>query len=300
MPHISVLFTESIDALALRPGMTIVDGTFGAGGHSKAIAERIGKEGRLISFDADAGVFSAERVQELECLTQFTKVVSNFRNASEVLKHLEVGAIDGALFDLGLSSTQLEESGRGFSFLRDEPLAMTFQEETVEGDVTAQTVVNEWSAETLETILKGFGEERFARAIARGIVEARTVSPITRTGELVEIIRAHTPGWYHRGRTHLATRTFQAIRMAVNDELGSIEVGVRAAGEFLRPGGRLAVISFHSIEDRTVKQLFLEMVATGEFVKVTKKPIVPSEAELKVNPRSRSAKLRIIEKLSVV
>lgn len=300
MAHISVLFNESIEALALRPGMTIVDGTFGAGGHSTAIAKVIGKEGHLISFDADASVFSSEKVQELEQLTQFTKVVDNFRNSSAVLKRLEIQSIDGALFDLGLSSTQLEHSGRGFSFLRDEPLEMTFQVATSGEEVNAQTVVNEWSLDTIETILRGFGEERFARAIAKGIGEYRSVQPITRTGELVEIIRTHTPSWYHRGRTHFATRSFQAIRMAVNDELGAIETGVRGVTPFVSPGGRIAVISFHSIEDRAVKQLFISLCDEGGFERKTKKPIVPGESELKTNPRARSAKLRIIEKLSAV
>ncbi len=295
--HVSVLLQEGVDALALRKGMTTIDGTFGAGGHSLAIAERIGKEGRLISFDADASVFTDVKVQELERLTQFTGVNENFRNAGEVLKRLGIGAIDGAIFDLGLSSTQLEASGRGFSFLRDEPLAMTFRAEPGASDVTAQTIVNDWSEASIEAILKGFGEERFARAIAHGIVTAREVSPITRTGQLAEVIRTHTPGWYHRGRTHFATRTFQALRMAVNDELGAIEHGVREVGATLAPGGRIAVISFHSVEDRAVKQLFLAMVATGDFAKITKKPIVPSKEEIERNPRSRSAKLRIIERL---
>lgn len=299
MAHISVLLQEAIDGLALKEGMTVVDGTFGAGGHSTEIAKRIGKTGRLISFDADASVFTDVKVQELGCLTQFTKVTENFRSAGEVLKHLEVGTIDGALFDLGLSSTQLEESGRGFSFLRDEPLAMTFKAEPTADDVTAQTVVNDWAEDTIATILKGFGDERFARAIARGIIETRKVSPITGTAKLVEVIHDHTPGWYHRGRTHFATRTFQALRMAVNDELGAIVKGVEGMKPFLNPGGRIAMISFHSIEDRTVKQYFLSLVDSGEFQKITKKPIIPTDDEIMRNPRSRSAKLRIIEKLSV-
>ena len=297
MSHISVLLHETIDALRLKEGMTIIDGTFGAGGHSTEIAKRIGKTGQLISFDADASVFTEVKVQELECLTQFTGVVENFRNAGEVLKRLEIGAIDGAIFDLGLSSTQLEASGRGFSFLRDEPLAMTFQSTPSADDVTALTVVNDWSQDSIATILKGFGEERFSRAIAEGIVEARKVGEITRTGRLVEIIHDNTPGWYHRGRTHFATRTFQAIRMAVNDELGVIGAGINGIVPFVNVGGRIAVISFHSIEDRVVKRLFLDLVEKEIFAKVTKKPIIPGDEELKVNPRSRSAKLRVIEKL---
>lgn len=294
MAHISVLLQSSLTALNLKEGMTVLDGTFGAGGHSSAIAKAIGKKGTLISLDADEAVFSKEKVQELERLTTFTPIVVNFRNVEEALKHLE---LDGALFDLGLSSTQLEESGRGFSFQKDEPLLMTFKKEPKEDDVTAFTIVNVWREDTLATIFKGFGEERFAKRIAGAIVEERKVSPIATSGQLVEIVLKATPSWYHRGKSHPATRIFQALRMAANDELGSIEKGLTGALDCLRPGSRLAVISFHSIEDRKVKHLFKAFVEEGRAKAITKKPIIPDDAELSLNPRSRSAKLRVIERI---
>lgn len=274
--------------------MTILDGTFGAGGHSTAIARLIGKKGHLISLDADKTVFSEEKIQELERLTTFTPIVVNFKNVDEALKHLE---LDGAMFDLGLSSTQLEESGRGFSFQKDEPLLMTFKQDPGEEDVTAFTIVNVWREDTLATIFKGFGEERFAKRIAARIVEERKVSPIATTGQLVDVVLEATPGWYHRGKSHPATRIFQALRMAANDELGSIEKGLTGALDHLRPGGKLAVISFHSIEDRKVKHLFKSFTEEGKAKAITKKPIIPSDEELFANPRSRSAKLRVIERI---
>lgn len=294
MAHISVLLQPTLDALNLKEGMTILDGTFGFGGHSTAAAKVIGKKGALISLDADKAVFSEEKVQELERLTTFTPIVVNFKNVDEALKHLE---LDGAMFDLGLSSTQLEESGRGFSFQKDEPLLMTFAKDPGEDDITAFTIVNTWREDTLATIFKGFGEERFAKRIAGAIVEERKVSPIATSGQLVELILAATPSWYHRGKSHPATRIFQALRMAANDELGSIESGLGGALDHLRPGGRLAVISFHSIEDRKVKHLFKSFVDEGRAKAITKKPIIPSDDEIMANPRSRSAKLRVIERL---
>lgn len=297
MTHKSVLLQEVIESLNLHRGGTYVDGTFGAGGHSRQIARIIGHEGHLISFDQDETVFNEEVIRAISEDAHFTHVVENFGNAKVALERLDIQSIDGALFDLGLSSTQLEESGRGFSFQRDEPLWMTFKHAPKEEDVTAIDIVNHWSEESIATILKGFGDEKFARRIAQGIVESREKAAINTTGELLEVIRTHTPGWYHHGRTHFATRTFQALRMAVNDELGVIERGIRGVFECLAPGGRIAVISFHSIEDRLVKQLFRDLKEQGLVEMVTKKPIVPSDAELKENPRARSAKLRVIEKL---
>lgn len=297
MTHTSVLLQESIESLSLKEGMTVVDGTFGAGGHSRRIAERIGKKGQLIAFDADKGVFSEEKRKALESLTRFTPVAENFRTINEALPRLGISTIDAALFDLGLSSTQLEVSGRGFSFQRDEPLLMTFVEKPKEGETTAAEIVNHWSEESIATILKGFGEERFAGRIARGIVETRKKSPIMSTFDLVEIIRSYTPVRFQKGKTHFATQTFQALRMAVNDELGVIRAGIEGALAHMTTGGRIAVISFHSVEDRTVKQLFRRLADEGTVLLVTKKPVAPTESEIKANPRSRSAKLRVIEKI---
>jgi 16S rRNA (cytosine1402-N4)-methyltransferase len=256
----------------------------------------IGKTGHLIAFDQDASVFTDARLNELKRLTNFTPIVANFRHMSAELARHKVTTINGALFDLGLSSTQLEESGRGFSFQRDEPLQMTFNAKPGKDDVTAETILNHWSEESIATILQGFGEERFARSIARNIVSARESGGVHRTGELVEVIHRSTPLRYQHGRTHFATRTFQALRMAVNDELGAIEDGIRGVVPLLAHDGRVAVISFHSIEDRLVKHLFRTLAQVEHAVTlVTKKPITPSEGEVEDNPRSRSAKLRVIK-----
>lgn len=290
------MYQESLDALLLAPGKTIIDGTFGAGGHSRGIAEKIGKKGTLIAFDQDGEVFTKPIVDEIRSFTNFIPVIANFRTMAHELSQQKIDHIDGVLLDLGLSSTQLEVSGRGFSFQRDEPLAMTFSDKPEEQLVTAETVVNNWSRETITEILRGFGEEQFAWRIAGAIVEARTKSAIKTTNELVAIIKGAVPGWYQHGRTHFATRTFQALRMAVNDETGSAEEGMRSAFALLAPKGRLAVISFHSIEDRLVKQTMKDLAEHAGGTLVTKKPIIAGDEELSENPRSRSAKLRIIEK----
>lgn len=297
MAHVSVLLNECIESLTLKEGMTVIDATFGAGGHSRRIADRIGISGHLIAFDADKKVFSEEKVAELSKITQFTPVVKNFRNIDATIKRFKIHEVDAALFDLGLSSTQLESSGRGFSFLRDEPLLMTFIEKPTREDTTAEEIVNHWSEESIATILKGFGEERFAGRIARGIVETRKKSPITRTTELVEIIRSYIPARFQKGKTHFATQTFQALRMATNDELGVITAGIEGVLAHMAVGGRIAVISFHSVEDRAVKQLFRRLADEGVVMQITKKPIVPTAAEIKENPRSRSAKLRVVQKI---
>lgn len=297
MVHKSVLLQEVIESLSPRLGGVFVDATFGGGGHSRSIASLLGPTGLLVAFDADETVFSDVRVSELRTLANFIPVVANFRTMGNELSTHKVTAIDGAIFDLGLSSNQLEESGRGFSFQRDEPLEMTFARTILEGDVTASTVVNEWSEDSIATILRGFGEERFARSIAKHIVLARKLSPIISTAELVEVIHQSTPGWYQRGKTHFATRTFQAIRMAVNDELGAVEEGINAVLPYVKQGGHIAIITFHSIEDRLVKQRFRKLAQDGVVSLVTRKPIVPSEAEVAANPRARSAKLRVIEKI---
>ncbi len=295
--HISVLYRVSLDALDLKEGKVIVDGTFGAGGHSKGIAKEIGKKGTLIAFDQDSDVFKKPIVNEIRTFTNFIPVIANFRTMAQALADKKIDHVDGVLLDLGLSSTQLEISGRGFSFQRDEPLAMTFSDHPEEQLVTAETIVNNWSRETITEILKGFGEEQFAWRIAGAIVEARENAPIKTTNQLVAIIKEAVPGWYLHGRTHFATKTFQALRMAVNDETGSAEEGMRSAFALLAPGGRLAVISFHSIEDRLVKQTLKELAESGHGTLLNKKPIIASDEELELNPRSRSAKLRVIEKI---
>ncbi len=294
--HISVLYKECLDALNLKEDSVIVDGTFGAGGHSLGIAEKIGKKGTLISFDQDAEVFEKEIVGKISSLTNFISVVANFRSMESELSFRGIEKIDGALLDLGLSSTQLEHSGRGFTFQKDEPLYMTFSATPNDQIITAEIIINEWEEETIANILFGFAEETFSRKIARAIVSERKKKRITTTGELVEIINNAVPAFYKKGKTNPATKTFQALRMAVNDELGSAEDGIKTAYNLLEKGGRLAVISFHSIEDRLVKNTLKEIAENSNATILTKKPICASEEELKNNPRSRSAKLRIIEK----
>lgn len=295
--HISVLYQECLDALNLAPGKTIIDGTFGAGGHSTGIAKIIGKTGRLISFDQDAEVFTKPSVEEIRSLTNFTPVTANFRTMAEACKELGIDKVDGVLLDLGLSSTQLEHSGRGFSFQRDEPLAMTFNDKPDTAEITASGLVNYGAEEDLKTIFKNYGEEPFSGRIARVICEERKIKPIETTGELVEVIRKAIPGRFTVGRTHFATRVFQALRMAVNDELGSAEDGMSEAAGLLVPGGRLAVISFHSLEDRLVKHTMKSLESEGVVDLVNKKPLEASEEELARNPRARSAKLRIATKI---
>lgn len=298
MAHRSVLLQESLDALLLAPGMTILDGTFGAGGHSRAIAERLGPTGTLIGCDRDLGVFTPAIVAELSALTRFIPAVSDFRHAGAVLDRESIREIDGALLDLGLSSTQLESSGRGFTFQKDEPLLMTFDAAPTDQTVTAKGIVNRWDEEDLVMIFKEFAEERYAGRIARAIVHARDMHTIGTTAELVDIIRQAVPAVYRRGKIHFATRVFQALRMAVNGELNAVMDALPMLATRCRAGGRIAVISFHSVEDRVVKRTGLALVNDGILEAITKKPIVPTEEELKENPRARSAKLRIYQKRS--
>ncbi len=294
MTHASVLLQEAIDGLAIEPGDIFVDCTLGNGGHAEEVARRFGSEVHIIGIDMDADALdrSRERLARIGAKVDF--VQGNFRNIDSLLAGLGLASADKILFDLGLSSNQLEESGRGFSFQKDEPLIMTFSKGDAE--INASIVVNEWSQETLETIIRGFGEERYAGRIARGIVEARQEKTIRTTGDLVNIISSVIPSIYRKQKTHFATRTFQAIRIAVNEELTAISEGLKKAFDMLSPKGRIAVISFHSLEDRIVKKYFKEKSVEGKGLILTKKPLMAGEEERKKNPRSRSAKLRLIEK----
>ncbi|MCC2630928.1 MAG: mraW [Candidatus Paceibacter sp.] len=294
--HTSVLLHESIDGLAIVPGDVYVDGTLGSGGHAEEVAKRFGTSVRIIGIDMDADALARSR-SRLEIVgAQADYVQGNFRNIDSILETLGITSVNRVLLDIGLSSNQLEESGRGFSFMRDEPLQMTFAKDVVEGDTTAETVVNEWSEETLATIIYGFGEERYSRRIAKAIVEARKIEPITTTGQLVEVIASAVPAGYKKGKIHFATRTFQAIRIAVNQELQALTEGLQKSFDLLAFGGRLAVISFHSLEDRIVKNFFRALAQDGKGILITKKPLEAGDEEQATNRRSRSAKLRIIEK----
>lgn len=288
MSHQSVLLKESVEALNLGDGKVFLDATFGAGGHTKE-ALRLVPGLKIIALDQDPEVI--ERAQELRDVEAFNE---NFRNLDKVLAEAGVKKVDAVLFDLGISSDQIDGSGRGFSFSRDEPLDMRMSKK----GVTAKDIVNSWNENALELVLRGFGEESFSRRIAAEIVRRRKEKPFETTGDLVEAVLAAKPE-NSRDKIHPATKTFQAIRIATNEELTSLEEGLLKGFEVLRSGGRLVVISFHSLEDRIVKNFFRNLVGKGVAQKVGKtlKPIRPSAEEVKNNPRSRSAKLRVIEKI---
>ena len=294
--HIPVLLQEVIENLSLKEGMTILDCTLGGGGHSREICSRIGRKGVLVGLDQDEASLAKVREGMKKCGCAFTAVNENFRNLDAVLEQMHIQTVSGILFDLGLREDQLSASGRGFSFRRDEPLIMTFSSKLSQGKLTAYEIVNAWSEEEIGRILKEYGEERFARRIAKGIVAHRKIDPIKTTKDLVHIIEKSTPIFYQKGRGHAARNTFQALRIVVNDELGALKEGLGKAAAMLTPGGRIAVISFHSLEDRIVKHFFKEMKETENFNSITKKPIVPGEAEIERNPLARSAKLRVVEK----
>jgi 16S rRNA (cytosine1402-N4)-methyltransferase len=297
MTHASVLLQEAIDGLDIKKGDTFLDCTLGGGGHSASVCERFGKTVTIIGLDIDRDAIarSIKRLEGLGCTLAATE--SNFRHIGTALQSLGIKQVDRILFDLGLSSYQIEESGRGFSFQKNEPLLMSMKKDVDEGDLSAYEIVNSWDEEDIATILFTYGDERFSRRIARKIVEKREAKKIETTNDLVEVIKEATPFAYHRGRIHPATRTFQALRIATNDELSALKDGIQQGWEHLAGGGRMAIISFHSGEDRIVKHTFRELVQDGKAQKVTGKPITPGDKEMEENPRSRSAKLRIIEKI---
>ena len=290
--HIPVLLNEVINGLNLHEGDVILDGTLGGGGHSYEIAKRF-PEVKIIGLDLDKDALlrSGERLKEAKA--DFVLYESNFRDLDLALQALNVEAVDKILLDIGLSSNQFESSGRGFSFKKNEPLLMTFKAEPQDGELTAAKIVNSWTEENLAKVIYEYGEERYSRQIARAVVEARRTKSVITTLDLVAIIENAVPNSYRQGRINPATKTFQALRIAVNDELNNLKSALPQALELLEPGGRLCVISFHSLEDRLVKQF---MKNSSSLTSLTKKPIVASEAEIKLNPRSRSAKLRVAEK----
>jgi 16S rRNA (cytosine1402-N4)-methyltransferase len=296
MAHIPVLLHEAIEGMNLQATDVVVDATLGSAGHARAIADVLSEHGRLIGIDADRDALDRSRTMLENVKPHVDLVESNYRMLTSVLDTLGIARIDKALFDLGLSSVQLDESDRGFSFRREFPLLMTLQTQPGSDEVTAHDVVNTWSEETLADIIFGFGEETFARRIAKAIVAERERAPIETTFALRDLVAEAIPRRFHRRGLHPATKTFQAIRIAVNDELGAIEEGLTAAWERLNPHGRIAVITFHSLEDRIVKRLFREQVRQHAGRLPAKRPITPSDEELRANPRARSAKLRIIEK----
>ena len=306
--HISVLLDECIENLNIRPDGIYLDGTLGMGGHSYEIARRLGS-GRLICIDKDEFALrqGAERLAEFRGKVTF--VHSDFRKAADVIRAQGLNGVDGALFDLGVSSPQLDDARRGFSYMQDAPLDMRMDRSS---PLTAKDVVNLWDESELSRILFEYGEERYARRIAAAICTRRENEPFETTQQLVDVIRSAMPPAALREKQHPAKRSFQAIRIAVNDELGAVEEMMKTVPEVLNPGGRLCVISFHSLEDRIVKLGIAKRengctcpreapVCVCGFVRtlrsVTRKPIVSAEAELLANPRARSAKLRVAERV---
>lgn len=306
--HYSVLLNESIDALNVNPDGIYVDGTAGGGGHSFEIAKRL-RGGKLIAIDQDADAIAAAG-KRLECFgDRVTLVRNNFSKLADVCTELGIDAIDGFLIDAGVSSFQLDCAERGFAYSADAPLDMRMD---TRNSLTAKKVVNEYGEQELKKILFEYGEERFSPAIAAAIVKERSKAPIETTSQLSNIIKGAIPAFAREGGHHPAKRSFQAIRIEVNRELDVIEPAIRAAERLMRNGGRIAVITFHSLEDRIVKQTFASLASGCTCPRsfpvcvcgkkpslkiVNKKPVLPSPKELEENPRSRSAKLRVAEKI---
>jgi 16S rRNA (cytosine1402-N4)-methyltransferase len=292
--HIPVLLEESLEYLNVQPGGVYVDATLGLGGHSAAIARRLGGRGKLICFDRDPEAMTKAQARLAEVAGELGEEMPEVRYVprafSEAAEEIAPGSLDGLLADFGVSSLQLDEAHRGFSFRADGPLDMRMDPRS---ELTAEQVVNQADEEELANLIYEFGEERRSRRIARAIVRAR---PITTTAELARVVSAEAPP-IKGEKIHPATRTFQALRIRVNDELGEIQSLLKSAGSLLKPGGRIVTISFHSLEDRLVKDTFRAGAKDGLFEILTKKPVVAKEQESLRNPRSRSAKLRAARKL---
>jgi len=305
--HIPVLQKEVIECLEPKPNENFIDCTIEEGGHTLAILEKNGPDGKVLGIELDPELYKKLK----ECLRFYLKqrvilVNDSYTNLKEIVEREKFKNVSGILFDLGLSSWHLEESGRGFSFQKKEPLDMRYNPQN---PLTAEKIVNYWSKPEIEKILRDCGEEKFALRIAETIINFRKIRPIETTSQLVEIIKKAVPTWYHskkiprrkafgflRGK-HFATRTFQALRITVNDELTNLEKALPQAIDILKPGGRIVVISFHSLEDRIVKNFFKKKIEENLIQILNKKPVSPSFKEIKINPRSRSAKLRAAEKL---
>jgi len=294
MKHKTVLLREAVDELSIKSGNTVVDATFGAGGHAQEIIKRLAGTGTFIGIDADEKALDVTKLGDTKSTVHL--VNDNFGHLRKILSSLHIEAVDAVLADLGWRMEQFSDNQKGFSFLQSGPLYMTFGQPE-KYPFTAEDIVNDWAEEVLADIIFGYGEERFARRIAKAIVEHRQYSRIIDSKELAEIVEGAVPARFRKRRIHPATKTFQALRIAVNDELGVLETFLTDAFALLKPGGRLAVITFHSLEDRVVKHRFKELKQAGRGVLVHKKPITPTREEIENNPRARSAKLRIITKV---
>ena len=306
--HQSVLLKESIDALQIRPDGIYVDGTLGGGGHSLEICKRLSADGRLIGIDQDADALKAASERLIDYSDRVTIVRSNFCDMKKVLREINLTFIDGVILDLGVSSYQLDTAGRGFTYREDAPLDMRMDQRQPQ---TAKDIVNGYSEMELYRVIRDYGEEKFAKRIAAGIVRERQKKLLETTGELIQVIKAAVPAKARAGGGHPAKRTFQAIRIELNRELDVLQDSLEDMIDLLNDGGRIAVITFHSLEDRIVKNIFrtcenpctcppeFPVCVCGKKSKgtvITKKPILPGEEELERNPRSKSAKLRVFEK----
>lgn len=309
--HTTVLLKETVDELNVRPDGIYVDCTLGGAGHSEYLVQQLSEQGRLICFDQDTTAIENAKIKLAPYIDRVTFVHSNFRYLQQELANLGISKVDGVLYDLGVSSPQLDNAERGFSYHQDAALDMRMDQTA---PLTAFEVVNEWSYAELVRIFYRYGEEKFSKQVARKIEEAREKSPIETTGQLVELIKAGIPAAARRKGGHPAKRIFQAIRIAVNDELGAAEESLQQALDVIDVGGRVSVITFHSLEDRLTKTIFKEVSSVPElppglpiipdhlqpkYKLVNRKPILPTEEELAVNNRSRSAKLRVIEKIKL-
>lgn len=289
--HESVLLQESIEALELTPHSVVVDATLGAGGHTKAILKVLEKKGILLGIDADPDAVEEARMN-IHASASVIFETGNFRDIDSILDTHNLQYVDAIIADLGWRIEQMSGNKKGFSYRFDEPLLMTLGDSQTY-PFTATTIVNEWSELDIINVLKGYGEERYAKRIARAIVTRRSTTPIETSGTLADLIEQAVPSSYRHGKLHPATKSFQALRICVNDELDALSDFIKKSVSRLKPGGVLAIISFHSIEDRIVKHLFRSLAPYGK--QTTKKPIVPSANERQKNPRARSAKLRIFK-----
>ncbi|MCH8244526.1 16S rRNA (cytosine(1402)-N(4))-methyltransferase RsmH [Patescibacteria group bacterium] len=292
--HIPVLKDKVIEYLNPKPNQNFIDATLGNGGHTIAILKETAPKGKVLALDLDANALLRvkARAKEAGVKARLKTIEENFTNIAGAAQEEKFKPIHGILFDLGLSSDQLENSGRGFTFLKSEPLDMRYSKES---PTTAEQIVNFWSRRDIEYILKEYGEEEFSQKIAQALIEARATKQITKTDHIVEIVLKATPKWYHKKKIHPATKTFQALRIAVNRELENLKMALPQSVEILEDQGTIVVISFHSLEDRMVKNFFKEHPS---LIVLTKKPIVAQDDEIKRNPRSRAAKLRAARKVT--
>ena len=292
--HVPVLLKEVIDYLNPQVNRNFIDATAGEGGHGSAILKMNGPNGKLLGIEIDSGVYENLKEKMVEMVERVVLVNDSYINLEKIVKKNDFKPVHGILFDLGMCSWHLDTSGKGFSYLKDEPLDMRFD---TKNDLTAAEIINTWDIKKIEKILREFGEEKYVYRISLAIKGARKKERIIGTQQLVDILKRALPKNYDNKRIHFATRTFQALRIAVNNELQTIEEGLEQAIKILEPNGKIVVISFHSLEDRIVKNIFREKAKIGELNILTKKPITPCLEEIKNNSRSRSAKLRAAEKI---